>query len=393
MEKPGSKALATWATFVCSLVLIALLVHKMAGQDRPWTFVVDVPPALPAAGPAQIERQVISPVPEADFVHGASAVATPGGMQAFWYRARYEGATNAELITARLDGSQWSPTRVVTNSSTVSRDAGIAIKSLANPVPFRRSANEIWLFFTASRLSGWATCEIMLMRSMDDGQTWGPAERLYASPFLNMSHLTKATPILLSEGRIGLPAYHEMNRKYPVLLVLNKDGRVIDRRRMGDGGKVGYQPSIVVTGPNTALAFVRRLKNSRHHNVMVSRTVDGGQTWSVPEQTAFPNPGGPISAIRYDDTRILFAFNDDGDYEANIKLAFSNLDGTSLQRIGTIAQKDANVRTDGVMYPYLISSEPGQFDVVYSRPGKAIDHVRVSNGWLQENFQLQAAQK
>ena len=71
-----------------------------------------------------------------------------------------------------------------------------------------------------------------------------------------MSHLTKSPPVLLSGGRIGLPAYEEMNWAFPVLLVLNDNGRVVDRRRMGNGGKVGFQPSIVVTGRTTAVALI-----------------------------------------------------------------------------------------------------------------------------------------
>jgi predicted neuraminidase len=389
---PDGKTLATWAMLFCSVVLISVLIHKMAPRGEPWTFVVEIP-QTPIRGDLDLRSEVITPAHEPDFVHGASLVATPTGLLAFWYRAVYEGAANAELVSSSFDGSRWSPTNVVTNSGRVSHDAGLTIKSLANPVPFRRSENEIWLFFSASRLSGWATCEIMLMRSHDNGQTWGPAERLYSSPFLNMSHLTKSPPVLLSGGRIGLPAYQEMNRKFPVMLVLNDDGRVIDRRRMGNGGKIGYQPSIVVTGQTTAVAFVRRLKSSTPQRILVSRTSDGGQTWSPPAPTDLPNPGGPISAIRYDDSRILLAFNDDPEVERDIKLAFSDLEGKTLQRIGTVAHVDDSVPDDAVMYPYLIASQPGQFDIVYSRPARAIDHVRVSSAWVQHNLQTPTAQR
>ena len=390
MTKPDSKTLATWAMSVCSVVLISALIHKMAPRGEPWTFVVEIP-QTPIRGDLELRSEVITPPHEPDFVHGASVVATPKGLLAFWYRARYEGAANAELVSSSFDGSRWSPTSVATNSDHVSRDVGLTIKSLANPVPFRRSDNEIWLFFSASRLSGWATCEVMLMRSHDNGLTWGPAERLYASPFLNISHLTKSPPVLLSGGRIGLPAYQELNRKFPVMLVLNENGRVVDRRRMGHGGTVGYQPSIVVTGQTTAVAFVRRLKSSFPQKILVSRTSDGGQTWSRPAPIDLPNPGGPISAIRYDDSRILLAFNDDPGTERDIKLAFSDLEGRNPQRIGTVAHVDDAVPEDAVMYPYLISSQPGQFDVVFSRPAKAIDHVRISSAWVQHNLQTQSA--
>jgi predicted neuraminidase len=394
VDQRTTRTLATWTALCCSVVLGGLLVYRMANRIEPWTFVVDVPQA-PIRGDLDVRRQAITPPNEKDFVHGPSIIETPTGLLAFWYRAVYEGAAAAELVSARYDGNRWSRTKVVTNSGAVTHDVGLTVKSLANPVPFRRSPNEIWLFFAASRLSGWATCEIMLIRSTDNGETWGPAQRLYASPFLNMSHLTKSLPIRLSGDRMALPAYHEMNRKYPVMLVLNGDGRVVDRLRMGNGGKVGYQPSIVVTGPTTAIAFVRRLKSTRPQRILVSRTSDAGRTWTRPEPTDLPNPGGPIAAIRYDDTRILLAFNDDPNSETDIKLAFSNLDGTHLRRIGTVAQKDDRLTDDAVAYPFLISSEPGQFDIVFSRPPpqRAIDHVRVSSAWIEHNLEISAAQK
>lgn len=376
---------------LCSSLLLALLVYKMAPADTPWTFVIDVP-KTPVRGSLELQTEVLTPPHEDYFVHGASVVATSAGLLAFWYRAKYEGAVGGELISSAYDGSHWSLTKVVTNSGTVSRDIGLTIKSVANPVPFRRSANEIWLFFSASRLSGWATSEILLMRSHDNGLTWGPAERLYASPFLNMSHLTKSPPVLLSGGRIGLPAYAEMNLAFPVLLVLDERGRIVDRRRMGNGGKVGFQPSIVVTGPTTAVALIRRLKSSSPKRVLVSRTSDGGRTWSIPAPTNLPNPGGALSAIRYDDGHILLAFNDDPEVEHDISLAMSDLQGNEWQRLGAIVRVN-NPTDELLMYPYLIESQPGQFDVVYSRVTKSIHHVRVSSAWVQNQLQTNSAEK
>lgn len=394
MTKIAANTYATWAIACCSAVLAVLLIHEMGHRVEPWTFVVDVPKP-PVRGDLQLTREAITAPDEPDFVHGPSIIQTPTGLLAFWYRAVYEGANNAELASARFDGSKWSPSKVVTNSGTVSREAGITIKSLANPVPFRRSPNEIWLFFSASRLSGWATCEIMMMRSFDNGETWGAPKRLYASPFLNISHLTKTLPVRLSGNRIALPAYHEMGAKYPVMLVLDENGRVIDKRRMGNGGEVGFQPAIVPTGPTTAIAFVRRLKSSSAHNILITRTTDAGLTWTPAEPTVLPNPSGPIAAIRYDDSRILLAFNDDPLTERNIEVAFSNLDGTHLRRIGTVAQKDDHVPSDSVAYPFMIESQPGQYDVVFSRPNskRAIDHVRFSSAWVAHNSEISAAQK
>ena len=377
---------------ICSAGLVAILLHKMSPRTEPWTFAVNVP-QTPVVGALDTSSEIITSPGDNRFVHGASVIATPDGLLATWYRATYEGAYDAELVSSRFDGSRWSPDAVVTNSARVSHDFGITIKSLANPVSFRRSENEIWLFFAASKLSGWATCEIGLIRSFDNGQTWGAAERLQASPFLNMSHLTKSVPILFSDGRIGLPAYHEMNRKYPVLLVLDKDGRVVDRRRMGDGGKVGYQPSIVPTGPATAIAFVRRLKSARPQSILISRTTDGGKTWTPPSPIDLPNPGGPISAIRYDASHILLAFNDDPKIERNITLALTDLEGKTFERVGVVARMGEDNEKSAVTYPYLIESAPGQFDIVYSRPLKTINHVRFSSALVQHGSQSRTAQQ
>ncbi|HET6389318.1 sialidase family protein [Hyphomicrobium sp.] len=369
---------------------MAVLFHKMSPQHEPWTFAFDVP-VTPVIGSLDNRVEVITAADEKQFVHGSSVIATSDGLLATWYRAPYEGAHDAELVSSRFNGSTWSPQSVVTDSAQVSRDFGITIKSLANPVSFRRSDSEIWLFFAASRLSGWATCEIGLIRSHDGGRTWGHAERLQASPFLNISHLTKSVPIMFSDGRIGLPAYHEMNRKYPVLLVLDQSGRVVDRRRMGSGGKVGFQPSIVPTGPSTAIAFVRRLRQPQ--SVLITRTSDGGKTWSHSAPVDLPNPGGPISAVRYDSTHILLAFNDDPLLERNITLALTDLEGKAFQRVGVVARMDGENRKSAVTYPYLIASAPGQFDIVYSRPLKSINHVRFSSAWVQQRMQPQTAQQ
>jgi hypothetical protein len=135
VTKLDSKTLAKWATLFCSVVLIAILSHKMAPRVEPWTFVAEVP-QTPIRGDLELRSEVITPPHEPDFVHGASVVATPTGLLALWYRAVYEGAGNAELVSSSFDGSRWSPTNVVTNSGRVSRDIGLTIKSLANPVPY-----------------------------------------------------------------------------------------------------------------------------------------------------------------------------------------------------------------------------------------------------------------
>jgi predicted neuraminidase len=373
---------------VSAALLVGLFI-RMAPHGDPWTFVFD-PADVPTRGDLTLRHDTLTPPDETHFVHAASAVATRAGVRAFWYRARYEGAYNGQIMSSTFDGSKWSEATEVINAGTISHETGVDFKSLANPVPFHPTPSELWLFFSASRLSGWATCEILLIKSHDDGQTWGPPQRLYASPMLNMSNLTKSVPVRLSGGRFVLPAYHEFGTKYPVMFVLNQDGQIVDRRRMGKGGLVGFQPSIVPTSATTAVAFVRRLSSHRPERMRITHTIDGGNTWTTVGETTLPNPGGAISAIPYGKEHVLLAYNDDPEMERNVGLAVSDLSGTHWKRLGSVARPNAFMPNDMVMYPYVIQSQPGIFDVFYSRKRKAIDHVRVDSAWIEDRLQRQA---
>lgn len=379
------------AASIASAVLVSMLAFKMRPAGEPWTFVDNVP-EVSSEGPPQVQNFPVNLPNDGRFVHAASLVATPAGLRAFWYHATYEGGRDTTIDTSVFDGSKWSNTSVVTNGAGVGRDIGMKVKALANPVPFRHRSGELWLFMSVSRLSGWATSEIVLKRSSDDGATWSPAQRLYVSPFVNISHLTKAPPILMSGNRIGLPSYFEMKIKYPVLIVLDAEGRVIDRKRMGGGGDVALQPSIVVTGSKSAVALLRRLKGSASHRVLVSRTSDGGETWTKPVPTNLPNPGGAVSALRYDANRLLIAYNDDPNEEMQIAIAVSDLNGSKWRKLGEPVPENKIVRYDRVAYPYLIQSMPGQFDLIYSRLfGKLIGHARFSGAWLAERLEPRSA--
>lgn len=394
MHQTNTISPVQWGALGCAAVLLALLFFRMSAGPANWAFVVDNV-VEPAQSATEFRTSTVSAIDNVDFVHSASLLATDKDVSAYWYTARYEGAINARIMSSRYDGTNWSSPEVVTSSNDVSREIGLTIKSIANPVAFRYGQQEIWLFFAVSRLAGWATSEPVLKRSFDNGRTWGPAQRLYASPLANMSHLTKSPPVRMADGRIGLPVYYELVNKYPVFLLIDHDGRVVDRRRIGDGEEFGLQPSIVVTSPTSAVALIRRDRYDSDQQILFSRTADGGQTWSPLSYTNLPNPGGAVSAVRYGDDHLLIAFNDDHQIERDISLAISDLDGTAWRRVGVLVNKDATITSlDRVAYPYLLQTRPGEFDLVYSHMSdKSIHHVRFSNTWIEDHLKRQAATK
>ena len=78
--------------------------------------------------------------------------------------------------------------------------------------------------------------------------------------------------------------------------------------------------------------------------------------------------------------------------EHDISLAISDLQGKEWKTLGALVRINES-DDDLVMYPYLIESQPGQFDVVYSRVVKTINHIRVSSAWVQNHLQTPSAEK
>jgi predicted neuraminidase len=394
--------LATVLVVLSSSMIISILI-KMSPTSQTWSFAQHVQ-AQDDSTRTIFETLNVNPQGEKRFMHAASVVKIPEGIMAVWYSGTYEGSRDAEIASSRFDGKNWHGMSPIANSDSLEDEIGLHVKSVANPVVFRHENGELWLVFAVSRLSGWATCEILLKRSQDDGKTWSPATRLYASAFANISHLTKSPPVQMNSGLIGLPVYHEFLAKYPVFLVIDASGRVVDKRRMGEGGYVGFQPTIVTKNEKSAVAFFRRLRDNTA-SVMMTKTEDAGQTWSTAVPTNLPNPGGAVSAVRFGNDQILLAFNDDPEFENNITLAVSDLEGLSWRRIGIIAN-EASEQSEKykLTYPYLLETQPGLFDLVFTKSPKseynkpkfrdqierAIRHVRISNEWI--NSQLSKVQ-
>lgn len=382
-----------------SFALITLVFLKMAPTSNTWSFTSNFQSRATATQPI-FETLNVNPQGDKRFMHAASVVPIAEGIMAVWYSGTYEGSRDAEIISARFDGKNWQGKNVIANSDSLEDEIGLHVKSVANPVIFRHQNGELWLAFAASRLSGWATCEILLKRSQDNGNTWSPATRLYASPFANISHLSKSPPVHMTGGLIGLPIYHEFLAKYPVFLVIDAAGRVVDKRRMGEGGYVGFQPTIVTKSERSAVAFFRRLRDNAP-SVMMTKTDDAGQTWSSAVATNLPNPGGAVSAVRFEKNQILLAFNDDPKLENNITLAVSDFDGMSWRRIGIVAD-EASEKSEKykLTYPYILETQPGLFDLVFTKSPKrrynqpnlkneverAIRHVRLNNEWIHSQL-------
>ena len=228
------------------------------------------------------------------------------------------------------------------------------------------------LYATVASVGGWAMASVVDVRA--PGGQPSRARKLDLSPVLGRSNLVKSPMVEYADGSYGLPAYFEMGSTFGVLARLDKAGRVRDTRRMNGFGKP-IQPMVVPLSETRAVAFLRDFDPSR--KLLVSRTEDGGQSWSRVAPMAVENPSSPVAALGLGEGRILLAVNDDGDRPEVLRLVLSEDEGESW-RVLEEFEGDGALR-----YPMLRRLRTGEIVLAYSKGTKRglVAHV-FNQAWV-----------
>jgi predicted neuraminidase len=261
------------------------------------------------------------------------------------------------------------------------------IKKLGNPVALLDGDRRLWLFFVSVSVGGWSGSAVNIMISQDEGVTWGPARRLVASPFLNLSTLVKGTPLLFEDGSIALPAYHELIGVFGELLRINRAGQVIGKRRLSRG-TYALQP-VVVPRSSTEAVGLMRYAGPAPARILSVRTADGGAQWSPPVKTDLPNPNAAISCIGLENGELLLVFNNSERQRDDLSLAYSANHGETWRVIHSFEKEtsDPGAPQRELSYPYLIRAGNGDFHLLYTWHRTHIKHVRFNEAWLKQKLQ------
>jgi predicted neuraminidase len=247
----------------------------------------------------------------------------------------------------------------------------------------RDRGGRLWLFFVSVSVGGWAGSAINAMVSEDDGETWSPPRRLIASPFFNISTLVKGPPLLLSDGSIGLPAYHELLGKFCELLRVDGDGRVIGKTRLS-WGKSSLQPVIVPRSETEAVGLMR-YAGEPPGRILMTRTSDGGAHWSTPVKTALPNPNSAVASVLLSGGPLLLAFNNAEADREDLSLALST-DFGDTWRVARRLEGDPRSPRAPVpeySYPWILQDRAGDVHVLYTWGRSHIKHVVFDRAWLE----------
>jgi len=342
-----------------------------------WSIRRDTPPtwrfAPPAPAPAQGEplfETVLDHTPEAGQAHSPGIAVEPDGFALLWFEGSAEAQADVDIHHARLarEGGDWV---VVERGPRLTRgDLGAAmvprqaVVTLGNTIENEAAADG--LYATVASVGGWAMASVVDVRMAADGPA--TARKLNLSPVLNRSHLVKSPMVAYADGPPALPAYFEMGTMHGLLVRLDPRGRVRDTRRIAGAGRP-IQPMIVPLDEARAVAFLRDFGGSR--KLLVSRTEDGGQSWSRVEMTDIANPSSPVAALGLGGEHILMAVNDDTERPQVLRLVLSEDAGQGWQELSRFEGEGA------LRYPMLRRLGTGEIVLAYSKGTKrgVVAHV------------------
>ncbi|WP_114652404.1 sialidase family protein [Polynucleobacter necessarius] len=360
-------------------------------DDTPQS-IEDAKPAknLKHIAPAKITQPTLRmdwlPDTGAPSVHAASLIALKdGAIRAFWFAGSREGAPDVVINTSVFDpqAARWSAPTVVMDRVSAEKGLSRYIAKLGNPVPARMTDGRMQLFFVTVSIGGWAGSSISSVISDDEGLTWGRPQRLISSPLINLSTLVKSPAIPFTDGRLGLPAYHEWIGRFGEFLRIEAS-QVIDKRRMSSG-RGAIQPVVFTDGPQEANAFFRQTRpSSQPKQIPVSETKDAGQSWVVTKDLEIPNPNSALAALTLaNGTKLMVLNNIEA---ARYRLVMVMCEPNSTQwRVIQVLEDDETLLNNlhqEFSYPYLISANGEDVHLAYTWNRQKIKHVYFPAAWF-----------
>jgi cyclophilin family peptidyl-prolyl cis-trans isomerase len=136
---------------------------------------------------------------------------------------------------------------------------------------------------------------------------------------------------------------------------------------INDGKSAGLiQPALLREGTRWIIALMR----SDAGRVYESRSADGGETWSPPAPTVFPNPNSGLDAVTLRDGRHILAYNPVTEGRGVLAVAVWAA-GIGWRRVLTLEEE----KGAEFSYPAVIQRRDGRVHVTYTWKRLGIRHV------------------
>ncbi|MBT7443566.1 MAG: exo-alpha-sialidase [Methylococcales bacterium] len=310
-------------------------------------------------------------------------------IRAFWYGGTREGAKDVAIYSTIFDNDtkQWEKAEAIIDRHDVAASTHRYIRKLGNPVVVKKLDGSLWLFYVSVSVGGWSTSQLNVSISFDEGLHWTPPKHLITSPFFNLSYLVKSPPILLANGNIGLPVYHELAGKFSEWIEINSDQQVIMKHRIS-AKRYAIQPTLTPVTNNQAISFMRD-SDEVEKRVFMSTSQDQGQHWSPPEATTLKNPNSAVATLPISEHELLMVLNNSEHERDNLSLAYSSDLGKSWRILAILDQPSETDKLREKIeysYPYLIKTKTGSFHLLYTWHKTHIKHIEFNQTWLQQKI-------
>ena len=322
-------------------------------------------------------------------VHGPSMTELPdGSLVAAWYGGVDEVSSDISIYYAKrpAGGGAWSTPRIIEPRDTAAKALKSRVKSIGNPVLYA-DANGVRLYFVAIVAGGWSGGTIA-WKSSFDGVTWSAAQHVVTSPLLDIGMLVRAAPIPYEDGSVALPLYHQMLSKWSGVARVGPDGRVVDMTRIFDSRPL-IQPWLAVDRRDRA-TVVMRYSARNPLSVTMTRSVDGGASWSDVEPTPLVHRDSGVAASFLSDGSLLVFYNNTAWDRRDLSVARSIDGGMHWSRPHALVHDttpDSHVRRE-YSYPYVFRTRDGRTHVLYTWQRTRIRHLMFNDAWVKSDAAL-----
>lgn len=307
--------------------------------------------------------------------HSSSFTNLPNGdIIAFWFAGTKEGNPDVKIWSSIFHNHRWESPRPIVDSKMVSTSNHRYVVKIGNPVVYRAENGILHLFVVSVSVGGWSGSTLNHLQSYDDGKTWSNPERIINTPFFNISTLVRTSAISLSDGGFYLPVYHELMRKYPEILLFDKNGKFVRQIRISSHNHL-LQPTILTINSKKAYAYFRN-GSATPQAIVASVTNDAGVTWSEFGKTNLTNQDSSITVANLNDGRYLMVYNQAGRTQLDLAISTDGITWKSFYKIENTPDKEFS-------YPALHVYND-DIHLMYTDNRKHIKHVLFNREWINQ---------
>ncbi len=321
--------------------------------------------------------------------------ATLGALNADYLMGAYfggsaEGVGDVKIYAHlyNLKTQEWSPAISLLSAPLLSQKAHEFVKILGNPVLYA-THNTLYLFVVGASLGGWATSKIYglsaplnrALKQLQNNQSpqLDFMQTLPLSPFLNISHLVRTSPLPTDDGGFVLPIYQELARKTSLLLKFDTHAR-LESVIQPNSLKQQLQPSLV---PYQHCAFMAFRSYKRFD--LYTQTCQSPLKWDQPKLSNLKNYDDSLNLLNVNGTIYLI-------YNAPLQEGYNSRSALMLAKFAPTPTQPGNFKPLGILdstqkggevsYPATLIFKD-KVHVLYTKDRQQIQHLVFNLAYLK----------